>query len=135
MRDRIAVPFVVPGQRATILPGNSIPFRREAVGLRPNFGQDLDARPAVGRGLRPNAPWGEGPRKALERALSIADRLGLQTHDCDGIIGFADVPGEVEGQVATIAHLDVVPAGPGWDSNPFSLQKRENYLVGRGGAR
>ena len=79
-----------------------------------------------------DAPWGEGPRRALSCALSMADRLGLQTHDCDGIIGFADVPGEVEGQVATIAHLDVVPAGPGWDSNPFSLQKRENYLVGRG---
>ena len=83
-------------------------------------------------GVSSDAPWGEGPRRALGHALSIADRLGLQPHDCDGIIGFADVPGDVEGQVATIAHLDVVPAGPGWDSDPFSLRRREGYLVGRG---
>jgi predicted dipeptidase len=80
----------------------------------------------------PDAPWGKGPRDALNCALRMASRLGLQAHDCGGIIGFADVPGERDGQVATIAHLDVVPAGPGWSSDPFALQRREGYLVGRG---
>lgn len=73
----------------------------------------------------PDVPWGKGPRKALGCALSMAERLGLQVHDCAGIIGFADIPSDAEGQVATIAHLDVVPTGLGWDSDPFSLQRRE----------
>jgi succinyl-diaminopimelate desuccinylase len=79
-----------------------------------------------------DAPWGKGPRDALDCALRMASRLGLQAHDCGGVIGFADVPGERDGQVATIAHLDVVPAGPGWSSDPFALHRREGYLVGRG---
>ena len=80
----------------------------------------------------PDVPWGKGPRDALNCALRMASRLGLQAHDCNGIIGYADVPGACDGQVATIAHLDVVPAGPGWSSDPFALQRREGYLVGRG---
>ncbi len=34
------------------------------------------------------APWGPGPREALDEALCIADRLGLAAHDCDGYLGF-----------------------------------------------
>lgn len=79
-----------------------------------------------------NSPWGPGPRKALDAALLVAERLGLEPHDCNGMIGYADVPGDVAGQIATIAHLDVVPAGPGWTTNPFSLVRRDGCLVGRG---
>lgn len=102
-------------------------------------------------------PWGLAVADALECALSIARRLGLSVHNCDGYLGYADLTGacerkfsgvafgmagvidseistnkSVKKQIAVIAHLDVVPAGLGWDFDPFTLQRKNGYLVGRG---
>ncbi|OUP08950.1 Sapep family Mn(2+)-dependent dipeptidase [Collinsella sp. An2] len=78
------------------------------------------------------APFGEPVRAALDCALGIAERLGYQTGDDEGYVGFADIPGERPEQVATIAHVDVVPAGTGWASDPFTMERREGWLLGRG---
>ncbi|MDO5117857.1 MAG: Sapep family Mn(2+)-dependent dipeptidase [Eggerthellaceae bacterium] len=78
------------------------------------------------------APYGPGPRKALDAILRIADRMGFATHDLDGYIAYADWPGETETQLGIICHVDVVPAGPGWTFTPFELTEHEGYLVGRG---
>lgn len=78
------------------------------------------------------APWGPGPREALDEALCIANVLGLTAHDCDGYLGFADLPGASEKQIATIAHVDVVPEGPGWNTDPYEMVQREGWLLGRG---
>lgn len=78
------------------------------------------------------APWGPGPREALDEALCIANVLGLAAHDCDGYLGYADLPGESETQIATIAHVDVVPEGPGWNTDPYEMVQREGWLLGRG---
>ena len=67
------------------------------------------------------SPFGPEVRSALDCALSIAGRLGYQVNDDAGYVGMADIPGEREEQIATIAHVDVVPAGPGWDTDPFSM--------------
>ena len=80
----------------------------------------------------PGKPWGDGPRAALTRALEIAGRLGLDAHDMEGYIGYADLPGASERQIATIAHADVVPAGDGWTMPPFALGRRNGYMFGRG---
>ncbi len=80
----------------------------------------------------PGAPWGPGAAHALEKACEIAKRLGLQTKNCDGYIGIADVPGSDDKMIATIAHCDVVPEGSGWDTDPYVLTRREGYLLGRG---
>ena len=79
-----------------------------------------------------NAPWGPGPREALDEALCIADRVGLAAHDCEGYIGYADLPGASDTQIATIAHVDVVPEGPGWHTDPFKMEVRDGWLLGRG---
>lgn len=81
---------------------------------------------------REGAPWGPGPREALDEALSIACRLGLAAHDCEGYLGYADLPGKSARQIATIAHVDVVPEGPGWHTDPFEMVVREGWLLGRG---
>ena len=78
------------------------------------------------------APYGPGPREALSRALTIAERAGLEAHDCDGYIGYADLAGESETQIGIIGHVDVVPAGPGWSVEPYAVTKREGFLLGRG---
>lgn len=80
----------------------------------------------------PGAPWGPEPRRALECSLQLASHLGLDAHDCEGYMGYADLAGASKTQVATIAHTDVVPAGPGWSSDPFKVERREGFLVGRG---
>ncbi len=69
---------------------------------------------------------------AFDEALCIADRLGLAAHDCDGYLGFADLAGASEKQLALIAHTDVVPEGPGWHTDPFKMEQREGWLLGRG---
>ena len=78
------------------------------------------------------APWGPGPRAALDEALCIANVCGLEAHDCEGYLGYADLVGESEKQIATIAHVDVVPAGPGWHTDPFEMVRRDGWLLGRG---
>ncbi len=78
------------------------------------------------------APFGPGPRKALDQALAIAQRMGLDAHDCDGYVGYADLPGVSDTQVGIIGHVDVVPAGTGWNWQPYEVTRHEGYLIGRG---
>lgn len=77
-------------------------------------------------------PWGPGPYKALCKGLEIAERLGLEPHNCDGYIGYADLQGESDTQIATIAHTDIVPIGVGWTVPPLDVTRRDGYLLGRG---
>ena len=37
----------------------------------------------------PGKPFGEGPAAALDAALEIARGMGLQTENCEGMIGYA----------------------------------------------
>lgn len=93
----------------------------------------LVAVPSVEGPAAPGAPFGPGPRAALDEALAIAAELGLAPGEGEGHIGWADVPGaEKERYLATITHLDVVPEGNGWDADPFTLRVRDGWLLGRG---
>ncbi|MBE6464046.1 MAG: M20 family metallopeptidase [Eggerthellaceae bacterium] len=90
--------------------------------------ESVDGSPSASKG----APYGPGPREALDAIIEIADRMGFETHDLNGFIAYADWPGETETQLGIICHVDVVPAGPGWTFHPFELTEHEGYLVGRG---
>lgn len=87
--------------------------------------EDLDA-------ATEGAPYGPGPRKALTTALDIAENMGFDVHDCEGHIGYADLPGESETQIGIIGHVDVVPAGSGWHFPPYDVTRKDGYLIGRG---
>ncbi|MGI6221339.1 MAG: Sapep family Mn(2+)-dependent dipeptidase [Coriobacteriales bacterium] len=78
------------------------------------------------------APFGPGPRAAADEAIALCERLGFETHDLEGYMIAADMPGESERQLGFIAHIDVVDAGDGWDFEPFELTRKDGYLVGRG---
>ena len=78
------------------------------------------------------APFGKPAREALDCALDIAERLGYKTSCDDGYMGMADIAGESDKQLATICHVDVVPAGPGWNTDPFTMEERDGWLLGRG---
>lgn len=77
------------------------------------------------------APYGSGPAEALNVAFDIAHELGLETASYEGKMGCA-MTGAGDRYLATITHLDIVPAGDGWSGDPFTLSEREGYLIGRG---
>lgn len=94
----------------------------------------LVAVPSVQGDPAPGAPFGPGPRKALDTALAIAAELGLDTHNAEGYIGWAQT-GPIEENrkyLATITHCDVVPEGNGWDADPYTVRVRDGWLLGRG---
>ncbi|MBQ9661705.1 MAG: Sapep family Mn(2+)-dependent dipeptidase [Oscillospiraceae bacterium] len=89
--------------------------------------------PSVEGPAAEGAPFGVESRRALDCGLQIASELGLEAVNCENKIGYAAV-GEDRGRgyLATITHLDVVPAGEGWPSDPFTLREQDGYLLGRG---
>lgn len=80
----------------------------------------------------PGMPFGPAPLEAMRRGLRIAERLGLEPHDCEGYIGYADLVGKSDTYLATIAHSDIVPLGRGWNFDPLRVTRKDGYLVGRG---
>lgn len=80
----------------------------------------------------PGAPFGTGPRRALDEGIAIARELGLTATVEDDVMGVAEVAGTSGKAVGIIAHVDVVPEGNGWDSDPFGMIEKEGYLIGRG---
>ena len=78
------------------------------------------------------APFGPGPRRALDAALDLAKRMGFAAHDDEGYVGYADFAGKSATQLGIIGHMDVVPAGPGWHFEPYQVTRKDGYLVGRG---
>ena len=77
-----------------------------------------------------NAPFGNGARAALDLFLERASAYGLKTGDDGGYCGWAEYG---EGRmVGVLAHLDIVPAGSGWKSDPFTLTEKSGNLYGRG---
>ncbi len=77
-------------------------------------------------------PYGPGPAAALQAALDMAADMGFEAHNDEGRIGYADFPGQSATQLALICHTDVVPAGPGWNFEPYQITRKDGYLVGRG---
>ena len=79
------------------------------------------------------APFGEGPRAALDKTLELAAGMGLATRNCENHIGYAELAGaDAEKYLATICHVDVVPEGNGWTEDPFKMEIRDGWMIGRG---
>lgn len=88
--------------------------------------------PSVEESPVESAPFGNGPRAVLEEALKMAGEMGLETYNANNYIGWAEVKGSSSKTLATITHLDVVPAGNGWDGDPFCMRRQGDWLIGRG---
>ena len=76
-------------------------------------------------------PFGEGPAAALAEGLAIARELGFRTKNLDNYCGYAEM-GEGEEIIGIAAHLDIVPAGDGWNTDPFTLTRIGDKVYGRG---
>lgn len=85
----------------------------------------VESKPAEGM------PFGEGPAKALQCYLDLAEEAGLQTENFDNYAGHADY-GNGEETVGILGHVDVVPCGEGWNCDPFRPRIIDGKLYGRG---
>ena len=80
---------------------------------------------------KPGAPFGEGPAKALQTFLKMAEDMGFETDNVDNYAGSVNL-GSGEETVGILAHLDVVPAGKGWTTDPFTMIIKDGKMYGRG---
>lgn len=79
-------------------------------------------------------PFGEGCAKALNDMLDYAKRLGFQTENHENYCGTCTLPGtEGKKSIGVFCHLDVVPEGDGWSSDPYkAFVNEDDYIVARG---
>lgn len=80
---------------------------------------------------KPDAPYGEGPKAALDHMLALGKEMGFKTGCADNRIGWIEY-GEGEEMVGILGHVDVVPAGDGWEHDPYGAEIIDGVLWGRG---
>ena len=91
----------------------------------------LVAVPSVAGNPENDHPFGDQCAKALDTVLAMAEGYGLKTKNVGYYAGHAEY-GEGEGNAVVMAHIDVVPAGEGWATDPFTLVIKDNHAFGRG---
>lgn len=79
----------------------------------------------------PDAPFGPGPKAALEEALKLCGEKGFRVRNYDNYVGLADM-NDNPTQLHILGHLDVVGEGTGWSTDPYTCVERDGMLYGRG---
>lgn len=78
-----------------------------------------------------NFPFGRSSAKALEIMLDKCREFGFSVENVDNYAGSADFNNS-EAALGILSHLDVVPEGSGWTSDPYTLKRENGILTGRG---
>lgn len=76
-------------------------------------------------------PLGPEPATALKVFLEMAQQDGFKVKNIDNIVGYVQW-GEGDETLAILAHVDVMPAGNGWDTDPFEPVIKNGNIYGRG---
>ncbi|MGF3066669.1 dipeptidase PepV [Facklamia sp. P12945] len=77
------------------------------------------------------APVGPGPKKALEEFLKMAQEDGFETKQFGPLVGRVEI-GEGDQTLGILGHLDVVPEGTGWDTDPYEPVIKDGRIYARG---
>lgn len=79
------------------------------------------------------APFGEGIKESLDFMLELGKSMNFATLNVDNIAGHIAFQAEEANEtLGILCHLDVVPAGQGWATPPFSADIRNNRIYARG---
>jgi succinyl-diaminopimelate desuccinylase len=78
-----------------------------------------------------NMPYGKGVFDALLYMLNLAEKLDFDSVNLFSQIGYVEY-GEGEDVFAILTHLDVVPAGENWTTEPFGATVKDGRIYGRG---
>lgn len=79
----------------------------------------------------PDAPLGEGVKEALQFMLKLGEKDGFVTKNVDNLAGHLEF-GQGEELIGILCHVDVVPEGDGWTSDPFGAEIRDGKIFARG---
>ena len=77
-------------------------------------------------------PYGSKPFEALTFFLGVAAESGMRTGTIENRVGWCEFGPENADMIGIVCHLDVVPAGDGWATDPFELTLKDGILYGRG---
>lgn len=77
-------------------------------------------------------PFGKNTATVLGMMLQKCREYGFITENNDNYMGTADFCNDGEPELAILSHLDIVPEGHGWRSDPFVLVRSKGKLIGRG---
>lgn len=78
-----------------------------------------------------NAPLGRGVKQALEYMLRLGEKDGFRSKNVGNLAGHLEF-GEGEECVGILCHVDVVPEGDGWSSDPYGAEIRDGKIYARG---
>lgn len=76
-------------------------------------------------------PLGPGVSKALKQVLGYGERDGFVTKNVENVAGHIEY-GQGDDILGVLGHVDVVPAGDGWVTDPFTATIKDGKIYGRG---
>jgi succinyl-diaminopimelate desuccinylase len=79
----------------------------------------------------PQAPLGEGVKEALEFLLQLGEKDGFTAKNVGNLAGHLEF-GQGDEIVGVLCHVDVVPEGDGWTSDPYGAEIRDGKIYARG---
>lgn len=79
----------------------------------------------------PDAPYGAATKEALLYTLALGEKMGFRIKNVDNRAGYVEY-GDGEEMIAVLGHLDIVPAGEGWNYPPFGGEIHDGKMYGRG---
>ena len=90
------------------------------------------AVPSVKADALPGAPFGEEVKRMLHIALEDGEKMGFAARNIDEYAGDLRMGPIGVDPLGILAHLDVVPAGDGWQTQPFEPTQVGDRIYGRG---
>ncbi len=95
--------------------------------------REIVAVPSVRGEAVPGAPFGPGPKAAMEKFVEIGARLGFRAWAFEDQVGIAEFGDEsLPEMIAILAHVDVVPTDEGWSCDPWQGKIEDGMVYGRG---
>jgi succinyl-diaminopimelate desuccinylase len=79
----------------------------------------------------PEAPLGEGVKEALEFMLQLGEKDGFTAKNVGNLAGHLEF-GQGDEIMGVLCHVDVVPEGDGWTSDPYGAEIRDGKIFARG---
>lgn len=76
-------------------------------------------------------PFGCENKRALDFIVQKAQEFGIKYKNVDDYVCWLEI-GKGNEMIGIPVHLDIVPEGLGWDTDPFRLEEKDGYFYGRG---
>lgn len=76
-------------------------------------------------------PFGKDAARAVDCAMELCDKYELKAKNVDYYAMHAEI-GSGDENAVVMAHIDVVPAGDGWETDPYTMVIKDGKAFGRG---